>query len=1225
LTVRAPARPEPARLDQLGCALAGRNRIEASAGTGKTRAISALFLRCLLEPSCGRPEPLPVSRILVVTFTEAAAEELKGRIRGEVRRLLTLLRAPASPGGGPDKGDDKILAGLALRFGGKGRGAAVLRLDRALRDFDRAAISTIHGFCAGVLRDRPFESNSAFDVELVTDESDLLARAVDDYLRRAFYPASTAFIAAVRQEVTRETVIGVAARLGRVPGARLLPPPSAQALAEAETSLRASFARASALWVARRQEIVEAIASPDSILSRSMDAYGPANLRRWARELDSLFPAEEPAFFPDAVTWFAAGEMAKEDHHKTKGSVPRHPFFDACEEMAAARRAMVALVKAGVAPFLAAELPRRKADGAVRGYQDLLACVERGVTQGGGDGSSPLAAALRGRWPVALIDEYQDTDPLQFRIFDVAWRGDDAALFLVGDPKQSIYSFRGADLYAYLASGDPDESRHLLGENYRSVPGLVHSVNALFSARPRAFLTEGVDFFPTEPAGGIAPLEEGGVSDPAPLRLWFLPRREVMKDGREKPLTKKEVLPRIQDALADEVVRLLTAGREGRLLITPRGGGEPRGVRPRDIAVLVRENREADKLQAVFADRGVPAVLGSSASVWSSPTAGELFRVLTAVADPGDERKARAALATALLGVDGDGLAAMAGGGGEWERRLAALRRGREQWSARGFAPMAWGLLAGQEVRPRLLAREGGERRLTDLLHMVELLHREAHRRSLGVEGVLKELARNIADPGSGEDGELRLESDDEALRIATFHRSKGLQWPIVFCPFPWGGMKKGGGAWLDYHDEERRAVLDLRDPQERSEAMESWMREQKAESVRLLYVALTRASHRCYATWGAVGGSEDSAMNWLLHGQEKVFTGDAAMRADLAATVARSQGGMAVTDLPEPDPAPPRAPAAGGDESELSAAVLAHPPRADWSVTSFSSMAGSLPAHGPGEGRDPDEAPPGEPDAGSMAGETNATPDGGPDELFACLPPGAQSGIFLHELLEMLDFSDLRSPSCADLARRLLAMHGLPEEWADGVLAGVERVLRAPLREPGGEVFELAELASGDRLCEMGFFLPRAAFSSREWADALRRQGRGLGSFAGRVERLSFTDASGLLNGFIDLVFRRDGRYHLLDWKSNRLPGYGPADLAFAMESNLYLLQAHLYSVALHLHLGRTLPGYDHDRHFGGVHFLFLRGMEAGGGVWSDRPSRALIEDLARFFPAASPEGREG
>ena len=1171
--------------------LAGRNLIEASAGTGKTYAIAALYLRLLVEKG------LAPENILVVTFTEAATKELRDRIRNRISEARDMF---AGCGGG-----DEFLAGLRAspQVAELGEAESLRRLELALRSFDCAAISTIHGFCNRALQENAFESGSLYDTELTADQAGLVQGVVDDYWRMTFFgPDTTLLPLAERRKWSPVFFAGFLKGKLSNPELKLIPRFSAAEISEMETRCQEDYQAVAAIWNRQREEIVQLLNEHNG-LSRSEKNYRLDLIPSLVEEMDDYLQAGRVYDCGDSFEKCTAGYIAAQ--RLKKHDPPEHEFFTACQRLADAIAQKELSLLWGLYEHVRSSLPRWKEQVNIRCYDDLLVDLYRALESGNGEA---LAGRIRGRFRAALIDEFQDTDQIQYRIFRRVFNDEATPLFLIGDPKQAIYSFRGADIFAYLEARDdiPAKRRFTMEKNWRSTPQLVEAVNALFrrqEARPLFF--DDLDYPEVTAARAGQPLALGD-RDPAPLQVWFMGRTEQ----GDKPLDLGKGRERVAATVADEISSLLADGRAGVASL----GDKP--LEPGDIAVIVRSHPQAGQLHGELLSRGIPAVVRSNASVFASDEASQLCRLLAAIAEPGREGRVRAAMVTPLLGVSGSELAWLLDdkGAAEWERRMELFREYHDLWRGRGFMAMFRAMTAREGVRGRLLALPGGERALTNLLHCAELIHAEESASGAGMEAVRSWFSRQVSRPPEGEEHQIRLESDEKAVRILTIHVSKGLEFPVVFCPFLWGGVHDSEQTVV-YHDG-FTMVADYGSEQydeHRSQAMG----EALAENLRLLYVALTRAKNRCYLVWGRFKNVESSALAYLLHAPQDVPSdsvlatlagqmakiSDAAMLAPLRELEGVEKGRMTVTVDPEPVLVNHAWAAEGG--AGLSCRTIGHVIESDWRVSSFTSL-----VEGHREGAElPDR------DRGEGAPAVVAPAQAPLGSIFA-FPRGARAGTFLHGIFEKVDFCAAGDAAIRALVERQLAQSDFGSQWLDALCIMVRQTLEVPLL---GQDVALSRLEPGSWLTEMEFFFPLSLITPPRLAAILVRHGLG-GSVnpGGLAESLNFRETRGMLRGFMDLVFRHGGRYYILDWKSNHLGNspedYQPERLADEMERKLYPLQYLLYTVALNRYLMQRDPGYRYEEHFGGVIYLFLRGVSAGhsgSGVYFDRPAPALVADL--------------
>jgi exodeoxyribonuclease V beta subunit len=1168
--------------------LEGTTLIEANAGTGKTWTITALYVRLLLEAG------LTVDRILLVTFTEAATAELRDRVRSRLAATRAAIEGGRSDG-------DPLVPVLLDRL--PDRRGMLLRLESALRDFDEAPIHTIHGFCRRVLSDRAFESGMPFATDLSPDQSELLREIVDDFWRREMHDASALFARFVQQKRLKKSPFGPeclradVARAIAKPYVELRGPEEPKDVAALERAYESAWARARTIWL-RSHDVIGKQLVEDGVLRGN--AYRATWVRGWLDAIDACLRAAEPPI-PLAAPFGRFTREALRNNTRKGEATPDHPFYAACEAahaadiaLTAAYAARIASMRMRLARYSNAELRARNKSRQVQSYDDLLLDLHDALHGGRGPA---LVEKLRERYGAALIDEFQDTDPVQYAIFRRIYEGSGLPVFFVGDPKQSIYSFRGADVFTYLDARRAARAAHTLEENWRSAPGLVRAVNAVFGDAQAPFLLETIAFHPSTPAPGergrfVIQGEEG-----PPLEIWFMPG----EDG--EPVDKGDAHKAAAGATAAEIARLMNLGARGKARIVEDPARAPRGrtLCGGDIAVLVRTHDQARLVRDALARCDVASVQRGAESVFETGEAEELERVLLAIAEPGREALVCGALATEMMGASGEELLALRADEAEWERLIETFREAHREWHERGFIRMMRAFVKRHRVMERLHAYADGERRVTNLLHLTEHLHCESETRS--VSGLVAWLAAKRQAPGSADEEELlRLESDRNLVKILTVHVAKGLEFPLVFCPFVWDGH-----IWSEepvaFHDAAagNRAVLDY-GSEKIDEARRQAECEQRAESLRLFYVALTRAKYRCWMVWGCINEAATAAPAWLLHPRDRNLETQA-MRKDLQSLVERAQGTIRVTQLPPsegvrftPEPEAGKRLVSRTFEGEI---------RDSRRVTSFTGL-----AHGRAI-----EAP--DYDARDRPLEPEV-PIGGRD-IFA-FPRGARAGKCLHAIFEHLDFAKRDPAGVETLVRRALDTHGFDTQWTRAVTDMVQAVLATSLDAAG--TLRLGDVTASQRLDELEFYYPIHELSDRGVRDVLLEWGFP-DEIRQRIGTLTFSTTQGYMRGFIDLVFEHGGRYYLADYKSNWLgataESYGEPQLVRAMARETYYLQYLVYCVALHRYLGSRVSGYGYDTHFGGVHYLFVRGMrpEHGSryGVYSARPPEGLIRALDEYL----------
>ena len=1192
------------RLDPLHTLLSGFNLIEASAGTGKTYAITALYVRLVVELG------IAVNRILVVTYTNAATKELRDRIRGRLLQVRTaFLRGRAA--------EDDDLAVRLLDWLPE-REIAIRRLTNAVRGFDEAAIFTIHGFCKRVLGDNAFESGLSFETELLADTGDLLQEIIDDFWRRELYPADPIVAqyfldAGYSPELLRSQI----ERHLNKPYLRVVAPAGISDGAALAETFAAAFQQARELWLQDRAAIEELLLTSPAL---NRNRYRLASIPGWLEKMDEYLAAEIPKLARFA--YFDRFTTTKLTAATGKGkTAPAHPFFAVCETLETTGAALADAYRhqlpVKLLEYCNAELAIRKRQQQVQSYDDLLLNLYRALhsaRQG-----PALIETLRQRYAAALIDEFQDTDPVQYAIFRRIYADTSHPVFLVGDPKQAIYSFRGADIFAYLIArrDTPETHRHTLDVNWRSDPRLLTALNAVFGAvKDQPFLVDDIPFLNAIPAERKPhePLTIQGRSEP-PLQLWLL-----ATSGSEF-FNKGQASEQAARATAGEIARLLNLGAQQQARIGERAlaGG--------DIAVLVRSHWQGRLIREQLLKLNVPSVQHADDSVFHTDEARQLEWLLAALIEPGNEGRVRTALASDLFGLNGEELHRLREDERAWAHWLEKLQDYRELWRDHSFIRCLRAWLIGEAVPARLLAFRDGERRLTNLLHLVELLHL-ASRTHPGMTALLKWLGDQRAHPANkDEEQQLRLESDENLVQIVTVHKSKGLEYPVVFCPFLWDGRLRTDepGDALLYHDPENpgQTILTI-GAAEDDPARDYARREEMAESLRLFYVALTRAKQRCTVVWGKIKQADTAPPAWLLHRpsvkeagkdwlqatQERFskMTG-AALREELQTVLAPAGEAVAIASLPPGEGSRYQPPATV--DPELAARTFSGGSLFEfWRVGSFTALAAS------GQPAELAELPDHDRIAVMPVVETAlvAAPAG---RDFYTFPRGARAGTCLHAIFERLDFSRGEREPLEQLVQRTLTGHGLDAEtWTATVANGVERALATPLNAAG---LHLGTVTLEQRINELEFYYPLAHLRVEALRGTLERHGYAAGPLQGMIDRLDFSPLRGYMKGFIDLVFEAEGRFYLVDYKSNWLgaepAAYRREALAEVMARESYVLQYLIYTVALHRYLRLRVADYDYARHFGGVYYLFLRGMDpalgAGFGVFHDQPAPALAMAL--------------
>ncbi|MFW1677022.1 exodeoxyribonuclease V subunit beta [Pontibacter sp. JAM-7] len=1151
------------RLDLMSFPLHGTQLIEASAGTGKTFTIAALYLRLILGLNSGQ-SPLGPDQILVVTFTEAATEELRDRVRQRVSDAREAFLVGHSK--------DPFLQALLQATSDVPR--AITLLEAALRQMDEAAVFTIHGFCQRMLRQHAFESGSLFSQELLTDNQSLIRAALLDLWRDLLYPLP-GLVADQLLELwpTPDSLYqAVSSYVGRF-GVQLQPDlgdADLVQLVEQRTVLIKHFKSA---WLSQAESL-EGLINNSGLNKQS---YRVSSVANWLSQVTDYAMSEQRE--PDksllkVMDRFTPATLAA----KTKtGAVPEHPLFDLTQRLVEETVPLREAVLSRTLAQLELRMQAEKQQHQLLTFDDLLSGLHSALS---GDGGGRLSAAIRQQFPVALIDEFQDTDPLQYGIFKHVYQsGTGTAWVMIGDPKQAIYAFRGADIFTYMQAKSGVEQPYTLGTNWRSTAAMVAAVNAVFQHVSAPFIyTEQIPYQSVTAAGKDKQLRCNGELLPA-LTFWHDPDVEA--------LNKQQYRSKFADIAARQIFHLLSSDSQiGDVALC---GG--------DIAVLVRDRYEAESISQALQALALPSVyLSGRDSVFATQEAADLSLVLAAVANPQDETCIRAALACSLMLLDLAALDRLNRDEQAWDAVLKEFDEYHQLWQRHGVLPMLNQLLQRRDLAAGLLALPQGERRLTNLMQLSELLQQRSVELDTSTALLRWFYAQQQGNHGQSDEQILRLESDRKRITIITIHKAKGLEFPVVFLPFICSAGKAKDAL---YHTETGAAVLDLSQGKENLVLAD---KERLAEDLRLLYVALTRSIYACY-----LGVAEpkpykghtftNTALGYLLQqldGNVAQALQKLVQHCPSIAVQTTTHVSARTSDWQQPVV-----------EETLAARRFSGSIPTKWRVTSYSALSRrqhSLPEL-PGIDLEVADEKPQQPEI---------DPDG--HSIFT-FPKGATAGTCLHALFEKISFAQFDAQQDASTLAQELELSGYAAEWLPVVTQLVADTLACPL---DGEQMRLGLLDDADRRVELEFMFPVEGVQSTE-LERVVRQHDSLSAQA--AHGLEFEQVDGMLKGFIDLLFRYNGRYYVLDYKSNHLGNnldcYAQHALEYAMLEHRYDLQYQLYSLALHRLLQTRLPHYDYNQHFGGVYYLFLRGVtpQGGSGVFSCRPSLALLTALDHLF----------
>ena len=1190
----------PADWRVLGLHAPGRSLIEASAGTGKTWTIALLYLRLILE------QGLSPRQIVVATFTDAAAQELRERLRG---RLTWAERQAGIDAAEP--GIDAQWLHARWQADAGARDADLQRLRLALAEMDVAPVGTLHGLCRRILSDHPFAcgvpfvrgemvSGSALREEIVTDIWRCLQQDDDDapWLRdvRRFGAASRA---SLDHALGRALLPGMRIEPARVPDmrARIAPEWAAKLRALTTAGVLRSNARLLRGW----RQLADWIETPTH--EPQGDLLG---------ELETLNGSSSPVLRAAQADPAVVAAVA----FTREVALPFvREYVDAAPLVALA--ALAARARELVAQRLAQRNEMR--------FDDLLTRVHDALHDPLDPARSRhLADVLFQAWPVALVDEFQDTDSVQYGILDRIHRDADGKprgrLVMIGDPKQAIYRFRGGDIDAYqdAAAQAGEAGRLSLGVNHRSARALVAALNEWFASVGGSLSADHANT-----AIAYQPVTASDRRDSAPYTIGGKPCLQPLvvhwRDDAPESVGERRSLALA--TCANQIAAMLQSAAHAI-------GGQ--ALSPSDIAVLLPTAASIRELRDLLGQRGVPCVTSERSSVFGTDLARELQVVLYAVAHHTDAGALRAAMATRLGGASFSQLQQWGEDSASWQPIGAMFRRWHDVWRTRGVQVVVEALI--EHIAPRYLATLGGERAVTDLRHLGELLQAQGESR-LGAEELLAWFAAQRDDSAAAGDeaaeaAQLRIESDRARVRIMTLHASKGLEFPIVLLPLMWDhGERRDAGPYVVHEHGQRVVRYD-------DEACGRELADLQDERFRILYVAMTRAIHACHLyalppqrparkNGSAAQGSARSALDVLLARMQPAPGTDG-----LARQTAHVQWLSAPTWASEDYCA--WRPAA--TEAPLPRSARTARPRPAAPLAARHSFTTLTQHHAPhpfdpgtsaGDESDIDDAPLAIVEADDEPAPPAAVADAGPHPRLLALAAirGADFGNALHAIFEhrvvgvSIDAQRVLVETCLDEAgvrRREIERAVL----VDALVERVQAALDAPLGATGAPMLRLDDLPAADLRAEMAFHFPLERASMALLREACARHGEHDLIPAGTQ------GLSGLMTGKIDLVFQHEGRCHLLDYKGNylgdRLADYSGARLREKMQDNQYRFQALLYCVALDRYLRQRLgAAYRRDAHLGECFYLFVRaaGLGAGAGIWRQRFPDALLDDVGAVF----------
>lgn len=1191
--------------------LSGKHLIEASAGTGKTYNITRIYLRLLLE------RELTVEQILLMTFTKDATQELRGRIDAFIRLALNDWQLLCE--------DDPYFTALDQRIDKPQR---EFLLNRALLFLDEAAIFTIHGFCQRVLNQYAFTSGLPFDANMAANSSEITLQVCQDWYRNLarsdenkfmllakFWPTPESYLASFSKAISHTTTLSVIDVNSITEDFINLARKSLHALTAQSDLLENALilVKKGAEQEKRRQELSQLKSWLEGIISAELSLIdiGEGKIKMPDSFIDGKRYARS-SYKTELLAAFESVKALKEQVKKIANNINKAKAY--------------AIVKAGIYTIRQQVIEQKQALNLLD-FDDLINTLADCLT---GEHAQLLAKQLLGQYPVALIDEFQDTDPKQFSILQSIYYGEkaeqaDAGLFLIGDPKQAIYGFRGGDIFAYLNARNGCDFQWLMDTNWRSTPAMIEGYNQLFtnkvSSKEQTSETQsssssesvfgfGIPYLPVLAGKSQQPLGNNTslIAD-HDKALQFIHFGDASSPDEK---VTQATRPQLANWCANEIVRLLSTHTD----TSP--------TKPKDIAILVRDGSEARDIKHALEQAGLDCVfLSDRANLFHSQQAKQLLALLKGVLLAENERLFIAALSCGLLGFDANKLHELQQDEIAYQSLKFAFIDYRQQWQRQGFITMAINLMHQHFKVPA----QNKDRCITNILHLFEILQTASVRLSQGQE-LLHWFEQQCHLDSNDVEAELRLESDGDLIRLITQHGSKGLEYPYVFIPFATrhkDPLKFGTKAvtYLEYHDEQGNLCLSLDGAKEAKQAMSN---EAYAESIRLLYVAVTRAERRCYVfscnfesyhlsplgkTLKLTEQSNivDSLKRLKSHAEQSIGLTEVSLEQDIEISEVCKDQINTTNKL---------------SHHEVSACKFTGEIERNWWLSSFSALSRNIRHAGVSN---PDR------DIDTALGQSDSAISS--TQIRFQLAKGAHTGNLLHDIFEHTDF--VQANWQESLHEPLIKFGDLnatteTEFVEDDLIAWLEEVIHTPFIGANKENLGgcLADISQDKTLRESEFYFPMQGEGTRALAKLLtdHRNSSNSNKQAYPVQLPDYKKLSGMMHGFIDLVFEYQGKYYLSDYKSSYLgdsfQDYQYVALHENMQKNYYDLQYLIYSLALHRYLKQTLVDYDVNKHFGGVYYLYLRGMtnesgHKGAGVYFSAVTEQELDELDALFSGES------
>ena len=1179
----------PSILNVATLPLQGKRLIEASAGTGKTHTITNIYLRLLINHGNKYNKalkPLTPKEILVVTFTDAATQELKDRIRTRIHLAQSIFsgKIPIP--------NDSFLQQIYQECSEPDKISKQLLL--AERQMDEAAIYTIHGFCHYMLNQYAFESSSLFNMTLLTDEKKMIKQAANDYWRTTFYNAphyqtkTVYYYWKTPSELLNDTQLWL-----NHPDLNIITYDNLSFAKRCE-QIKDWIDPVKNIWLKNHKKIIELLnnyhLNKKTYTQKKISQYAN-DITLWANE-DTLIPPKDLFKFSSSALTIKI---------KKDSLVPKHQFFDKIEELQQHNFDFKDILIKEAIYGIKKHLSKLKQQHNTIGFNDLLTQFDATLQN---KGNNLLRQQIIKRYPVALIDEFQDTDFLQYRIFKTLYETSKkkSSLIIIGDPKQAIYAFRGGDIFTYINAKYNITKKYTLSVNWRSTESMINGCNYLFQQTKKPFIYDEIPFSITKPSTQSKKrfLTINNKASCA-ITLWHPSETasSVNKEEYIRCMTKNTVF-QIKELLEFSDANQCTIVNEN----------STRNIQANDIAILVRTSKQAKTMRTALSEIGIPSVyMSEQESVFKTMEALDIYRILQACLYPEKESLLRSALSTALLNCSASTLESLSRNEVAWEKIVKEFTNYLQIWKTHGVLCLIRKLMFNREITQQLLSFSLGERRLTDIIHISNILS-EMSEYIDTPQALLTWLWHNILQNEQNDTFYLHLESDKNLVKIITIHKSKGLEYPIVFIPYvcDWNEISQNQGYFF-HKQPNNKPTLDLTYNEKSKEAM---VKERLAEDIRLFYVGITRAIYKCYLGIAPIkkGKQNNQSQKTDLHKTAIGYllnNGDP-IPANMLKQLLLDRWCYNKEQIQLSEPLIHNCgiyKKTVHTDNFIQAKTFNKSIECNWKVSSYSTLNKENQQTISAEQSKPDDT------VVSPLAISNVNTK---YNIFT-FPKGPHAGIFLHTLFEQISFITANISSPTEIIEKSLLHAGFEKTWQSTLELLVSDVLNTPLHPYS---FCLGDISDNQKYSEMEFYIPIATLDSNSVNKLIQKYD----SISKKAEYLKFSTIQGMLKGFIDLIFVHNDKYYIADYKSNYLgesiKNYENSTLETVMIEHRYDFQYQLYTLSLHRLLSQRLHNYNYKTHFGGVFYLYLRGMQRNNnktGIFYTKPCFELIDKLDKLF----------